>query len=381
MNIVYFLPASNVGGAETIVVNTIKELKKEHLVTLVINYTYDSALLDNLDKSGIDYVSLKPKWALNLTNRNILFRVVRHLFCKVDDLLMPLKIRLFIKKNNFDIIHIHLSILELFPRISGVNIFYTCHSDFDRYIKVYGKKWFKKYEMLSKSGMTTIGLNQKMISTIKNYVPYAKVYYLPNWIDVKAFKSISISKERLCQEMGVPSDSKLIGHIGRLDPVKNHKKSISIFSNILNTYGSKYYLLIVGDGDKEYLRKLKILCNELHVEQNVLFLGYRADIGNIVSMLDYSLLTSYNEGFPLTALELQTFGVRCVFSNAVPEEVICNSNCFRLSIDEDDSVWAYTLVEGGASEYNKNLLTFDKEYVLNQLIKMYYEVKYGDDKK
>ena len=63
----------------------------------------------------------------------------------------------------------------------------------------------------------------------------------------------------------------------------------------------------------------------MHLENYIVFLGYRSDIQNIMSQLDFVVLSSLWEGFPLTPIEAFSVG-KTVVGTAVDgtQEIIIN---------------------------------------------------------
>ena len=59
--------------------------------------------------------------------------------------------------------------------------------------------------------------------------------------------------------------------------------------------------ILIGDGvDRE---KLKSLVNQLGIQEEVIFLGFRRDVQNVLSQVDLLVLSSLWEGLPLTPIE------------------------------------------------------------------------------
>ena len=71
-------------------------------------------------------------------------------------------------------------------------------------------------------------------------------------------------------------------------------------------------------------------------------------------------------------VEAQAHHIRCVASDTVPEEVICNDNCFALSIDESSDKWASLLLDSTVrKEGVKSVFDFDINKVLKDVDALY----------
>ena len=105
----------------------------------------------------------------------------------------------------------------------------------------------------------------------------------------------------------------LIGNIGRL----SEQKGMGYFLDaavITNKSHPEALFVVVGDGElKTHLEEKAI---QLGLQKNVLFLGYRNDIQNLMSQLDFIVLSSLWEGLPLTPIEAFSVG-KTVIGTAV----------------------------------------------------------------
>jgi glycosyltransferase involved in cell wall biosynthesis len=126
-------------------------------------------------------------------------------------------------------------------------------------------------------------------------------------------------------------------NVARFNPQKNHLFLLDIFSELLN-YGN-YNLFLVGEGDLKnvLLDKIKIL----NLESNVFFLGVRNDVHDILQAMDIFLFPSLFEGLPVSLIEAQASGIKCVISDGVPEEsILINENVDIISLKENAKQWA-----------------------------------------
>ena len=109
----------------------------------------------------------------------------------------------------------------------------------------------------------------------------------------------------------------MIGIIGRLVPVKNHKMFIDCIAQLKNEIKDvKFKAMVIGDGDeKDFLIKaandlgLKVGLNSNEYEDSdVIFTSWILEIENALAGLDIVALTSLNEGTPVSLIEAQAAG-------------------------------------------------------------------------
>lgn len=93
-----------------------------------------------------------------------------------------------------------------------------------------------------------------------------------------------------------------IGIVGRLVPIKNHLLFLESAAKVINDNpATMLKFKIIGDGQlRKDLEKYSVL---LGITDKVDFLGWQREIENIYSNLDIVVLTSNNEGTPVSLIE------------------------------------------------------------------------------
>jgi len=141
-----------------------------------------------------------------------------------------------------------------------------------------------------------------------------KVLQLYNGVDLTRFtERPSITRNEIFDRSLQLDGCYLIGTVGRLQAEKDQATLIEAFTLMLKTDGvkdQKIKLVLVGDGpDKSRLESL-VKKNELGGQ--VLFLGARNDIPDILSNLRVFVLPSKGEGISNTILEAMSSGLPVV---------------------------------------------------------------------
>jgi glycosyltransferase involved in cell wall biosynthesis len=100
--------------------------------------------------------------------------------------------------------------------------------------------------------------------------------------------------------LGVPPDAFVVGWIGRMTAVKR-TEDIARTLQALVEHGVDAYLCLVGDGpDRPDLERRM---HELGVAKRCLFVGYQENVAGFYEAMDALLLTSVNEGTPVSVIE------------------------------------------------------------------------------
>lgn len=183
---------------------------------------------------------------------------------------------------------------------------------------------------------------------ISRYGRKVKFTVIRNAIDTDQFSCDNEVKEKMRAMLGIPSGIKVFGHIGRFNAQKNHRFVLKVFREIQNSIDA--ILLFVGDGP---LRKdIEREANELGISEQVMFLGVREDIPELLNAMDVLIFPSIYEGLPVTIVEAQSTGLRCLISDRISKETVLVPELITyMSLDQHEKEWADKAVE--LSEYNR----------------------------
>jgi glycosyltransferase involved in cell wall biosynthesis len=115
--------------------------------------------------------------------------------------------------------------------------------------------------------------------------------------------------DRLCSELGLDTDTKLVGNVGRLQPVKGHRYFIEAAARVARDEQRTHFVL-VGDGS---LRgEIETQIARLDIGERVHLLGDRTDVARLVSAFDLMAHASLHEGLPNAVMEAMAAGVPVV---------------------------------------------------------------------
>ena len=120
--------------------------------------------------------------------------------------------------------------------------------------------------------------------------------------------------------LGQPDERFLVGWIGRMTGVKRTVDLLYSFK-LLRDRGVDACLCLVGDGpDREDVERR---AHDLGIVRHTLFLGYQEDVAPFYAAFDAFVLTSGNEGTPVTTIEALAGGLPVVATRVggVPDVV------------------------------------------------------------
>ena len=144
--------------------------------------------------------------------------------------------------------------------------------------------------------------------------PAEKASVIPNGIDIARFHPDAEARERIRSEWGVAEHEKLIGLVGRLDPLKGHLTFLEAAA-LLAKKRKDARFVCVGGGPDEYRRRLQMLATSLGLEERLSWVGSREDMSDVYNALDIAVSSSYAEGLSNVICEAMACGVSCVVTN------------------------------------------------------------------
>lgn len=225
-----------------------------------------------------------------------------------------------IQKKRFDIVHSHTSVGGLIGRVAGKLagvpvVIWSIHgfashegqNRFKKYIFLLIERLMDKFtdhyvavsEALKKEGI------QNRISTPD------KITVIHNGIELRNFnKDFNVSQKK--KELGIDMSPTIIGTVTRLEPQKAVHDFIVAVSYVKETYPD-VKVVIIGDGPLR--RKIEELINDLKLNDNIILLGWRNDVPEILAVLDIFCQSSLWEGCPMSLLETMAIGKPIIATN------------------------------------------------------------------
>jgi L-malate glycosyltransferase len=196
-----------------------------------------------------------------------------------------------------------------------------------------------------------------------------EIEVIPNFIDLKKFKKHKKDhfKKAIC-----PNGEVLIVHTSNFRKVKRVQDVIAIFRNIRNEIPAK--LLLVGDGPER--NHMETLCRELHVCEDIRFLGKLEAVEEVLSVADLFVMPSEKESFGLAALEAMACEVPVISSNTggIPELNVHGVTGFMSNVGDVEDMTRnalHILDRKNLPTFKANALKRAMEFDINRVLPLY----------
>ena len=136
-----------------------------------------------------------------------------------------------------------------------------------------------------------------------------KVEVIPLGFDLDRFRlKQDIKRTNFRKKYKIESDELAIGIIGRLVSIKNHSLFLKVAVETQLKTDKKLRFLIIGDGElkSSLMEESKQLINAGEGRRtNIVFTSWIKDIDEAIAGLDIIVMTSRNEGTPVSLIEAQ----------------------------------------------------------------------------
>jgi len=310
IKILFTIGNLDVGGAEKLVINQIKNIDKNkfepYLCTLFPYGPHDySKVFEEL--KGIPYTKFVFKGPLDIFN-----------WAKVYS---------FLRNEKFDIFCCHLFESNFIIRV--VNLFVGRKPVFIFEHNIYWKKqWWKILadRLLLKRTAKIFVDSQAILNftSSQEKIDQNKFAILPYPIELSEKKDFNLVKIK--ENLGLPQESLVVGSVARFVEQKGLPYLISAAAKVLGSIGRQdVYFLLVGYGKMEV--ELINLVDELKIESRFIIKGAK-DIKEILPILDIFVISSLWEGQPIAMLEAMASGCPVVATKVggIPEILVEEKN-------------------------------------------------------
>jgi N-acetyl-alpha-D-glucosaminyl L-malate synthase BshA len=227
---------------------------------------------------------------------------------------------------------------------------------------------------INKSDFVTSVSQSLKQDTLKLFNIKNEIQVIPNFIELH---KNTIDPSISCRRSVMASENeRIITHISNFRKVKCIPEVIKIFYKIQQEIPAK--LMMVGDGPEK--EKAEYLCQELGIQDKVIFFGNSNEIDKILSFTDLFLLPSETESFGLAALEAMAWSVPVISSNSggLPEVNFEGISGYLSNVGNVDEMAANALKilkdHTVLNKFKENALSVAERFDIKNILPLYEEL-------
>lgn len=200
----------------------------------------------------------------------------------------------------------------------------------------------------------------------KTNIDPAKVTVIPPALDLEAFETVW-SKSEARRILGLPTDKKIVGIVGRFD---EHKGQLKLLEALVGIKDPSIHVCLLGEPTKnegdEYYKKITSFIKNNQLEERVHILPFRKDISIFYYAIDVFVMATFSETFGMVTIESMACGTPVLGSSkGGTPEILGNGKYGKLFdatsvedlrkklIETDFSVYTNVLLKEAVEKYEK----------------------------
>jgi len=296
MKIIHLIQALENGGCENMLLRTLPHLAEfEHKI---ITLNQRGELAEQFEQKNISVINIEQKSLLDIF---AYFKLLKEIKKEKPDLIFT-----YLFHADF-VGRLFLQIFtnaKIFPslRTTYNHKKYWSARLFEKITKYFVKQYLANSESVKDFYVKKIGVNSKKITII------------PNGIDIDFYDKIERDKN-LRKNLGLEKEDFTIICVANLHINKGHKYLLKAFEEIYKK-NKKIKLLLVGDGEEK--NNLKKQLENYISKNNILFLGKRNDVPQMLKISDIFVLPTLFEGMSNAIMEAMSSGLP-IITTEIPE--------------------------------------------------------------
>lgn len=280
--------------------------------------------------------------------------------------LIPAYINLakIIRKYRPDVVHSHMVHANLLSRLVRLiapmsKLLTTAHNSNEG-----GRVLMLLYRLTHSLADTTTNVSKEATLAFEHMgaVPNNGMITVYNGISLKKFHYIPEARAKLEKELGFTENHRVILAVGRFSEQKDYPNLLYAVSILKQTVNYSFKLIVSGDGE---LRKpIEDLIDKLGLQDDVVLLGRRNDIPELMSAADLFVLSSKYEGFGLVVAEAMACECLVVATDCGGVAEVLNNRDFL--VEPSDSIALSNKIKYALSirtSIKKTIIQKNKRYV------------------
>ena len=210
----------------------------------------------------------------------------------------------------------------------------------------------------------------------KGCVQRDRAHILHNGVDLSEYRYSEDYRKSIRQELGMTKDVLVVGHVGRFNQQKNHGFLLEIFKAIQEK-NENSILLLVGQGEQELDIRKK--ASALGISAQIVFMGVRADVPQLLSAMDVFVFPSLYEGMPNTVIEAQATGLPCVIADTITREADITGLVRYMSLQDAPELWAQAALDAVSPQRKNTKQAFlDHKYDIQSTVDQFVQLCFGE---
>lgn len=319
IKVMQIIPDLGIGGAEIMVENLSLQLTKKGFDVKIISlYNHNSAITERLEKNNIQVIYLDKKLGF--------------------DWKIAVRLYKLMKEYQPDVVHTHLyaasygisaSVIAKVP-IKVHTIHNLATKEFSKINRIINKVFYHYY------GVVPVSISPLIKQTVR------KEYRLAENSVAMIYNGIDLKKSLPKADYAFNNEKINIIHIGSFKEQKNHIGLLRSFKIVCDQFPNTN-LRLIGTGELE--EQIRNCVRTLKLENNVEFLGLKANVFSFLNSADIFVFPSLWEGMPISLIEAMATGLPIVATGVGGIPDMIENNISGLIVDVNNENISEALIK------------------------------------
>lgn len=305
--ILQLLHSMNVGGAEVLAAGLARRLQDR--------FHFVFGCLDDLGELGAQLQT--EGFSVDLLERG-----------EGLDLKCAKRLKTLIHSQKVDVIHAHQYTPFFYALAAGgvgrrPPVLFTEHGRFHPDLPSWKRMLFNRTLLRKRDRVLAVGESVRRALIDNEGIPRHRTEVIYNGIDLSRFDNQNNvqTRDTVREQLHLEPAAFVAILVGRLDYLKDHCTAIRTAARVVKE-APQFRLILVGEGPER--PKIEQEIREQGLTEQVILLGTRHDVPDLLQAADVCFLSSISEGIPLTLIEGMAMGLPVVSTNVggIPEVVV-----------------------------------------------------------
>lgn len=301
--VLHVIDTTGPGGAETVFICLLSELQKTDYRNVVV-LRGEGWVADQVRQLGIEPHIVDSKGSFNLGYINALRRLVH--------------------SEQVALIHAHLLGSNVYGALLAILCRKPMIATFHGAVDVAAGERFLRAKFCiigwGASAIVCVSKGLEAELTQRSALPASKLHLIYNGVDPNTF--CKGNETGLREELGLPATATLVVSIGNIRPAKGYQYLVDAAAE-LATSDPDIHFVVVGHQREALFQQLNRQIAAAEPKPRIHWLGFRADVANILRQADMFLLPSVSEGFSISTVEAMMAEVPVIVTRSGgPEEIV-----------------------------------------------------------
>ena len=234
------------------------------------------------------------------------------------------------RRQQYDLVHVHTPIASVLGRVAAklagaTKVLYTAHG-FYFHDRMSPHKYRFYHSIERGAGWLTDWIltqsREDLATAQASGICANRSSYLGNGVDVTRFRRSNLvpdQQQALRRSLGLPETAfPIVGMTGRITEEKGYRELIEALAVLRGEFPRLHLLVIGGQLSSErdaFQEQLRDRIQQQGLADCVIFTGFRADIPELLGLVNIFTLPSYREGLPRSILEAMAMELPVVATN------------------------------------------------------------------